>query len=100
MSLLEAAGCTPEDVSVLYLAGGFGSHLNIHSAVRVGLIPAPFENKVRVIGNAAIDGAARLLMNINLREDISAMQNCATHVRLDGNPAFADLYVESMLFDA
>lgn len=100
MSLLEAAGCTPEDVSVLYLAGGFGSHLNMRSAVRIGLIPSAFENKVRVIGNAAIDGAARLLMNTSLRENISAMQHCAMHVRLDGNPTFADLYVESMLFDA
>lgn len=100
LSLLDAAGCTPEDVSALYLAGGFGSHLNIRSAVRIGLIPAAFENKVRVIGNAAIDGAARLLLDTSLRESISAMQHCAKHIRLDGNPVFADLYIESMLFDA
>lgn len=100
MSLLDAAHCDPDEVSTLYLAGGFGSHLNIRSAVRIGLIPAAFERKVKVIGNAALDGAAHLLMDTTQREQIAAMQRCANHVRLDGNPAFADLYVESMLFDA
>lgn len=100
MSLLDASHCGPDEVSTLYLAGGFGSHLNIRSAVRVGLIPAAFERKVRVIGNAALDGAAHLLMDMTQREHIAAMQRRATHVRLDGNPAFADLYIESMLFDA
>ncbi|MBQ7137998.1 MAG: DUF4445 domain-containing protein [Clostridia bacterium] len=99
MSLLDAAHCDPDEVSTLYLAGGFGSHLNIRSAVRIGLIPAAFERKVKVIGNAALDGAASLLMDTTQRVQIAAMQRCATHVRLDGNPAFADLYVESMLFD-
>lgn len=100
MSLLEAANCTPDDVSSLYLAGGFGSHLNIRSAVRIGMIPSAFAEKVHVIGNAALDGAAMLLMDTSLRARIADMQARAAHVRLDGNPAFADLYVESMMFDA
>lgn len=100
MTLLEAAHCSPDEVSTLYLAGGFGSHLNIRSAVRIGLIPAAFADKVKVIGNAALDGAAQLLLNTTLRASIAAMRECTTHVRLDGNPAFADLYVESMMFDA
>lgn len=100
MSLLKAADCSPDDVATLYLAGGFGSHLNIRSAARVGLIPTVFTEKIRVIGNAALDGAAHLLMDMTQREHITAMQRCATHVRLDGNPAFADLYIKSMLFDA
>ena len=58
MSLLKAAHCSADDVSALYLAGGFGSHLNIRSAVRIGLIPSAFADKVHVIGNAALDGAA------------------------------------------
>lgn len=99
MSLLSAAHCAPAEVSVLYLAGGFGSHLNVHSAVRIGLIPAEFADKVQVIGNAALDGATRLLMDTSARERISTMQKDATHVRLDGNAAFADLYVEAMMFE-
>ncbi|MGN1368659.1 MAG: ASKHA domain-containing protein [Aristaeellaceae bacterium] len=98
MSLLSAASCPAEEVSALYLAGGFGSHLNIRSAVRIGLIPAELAARVQVIGNAALDGAAMLLMNTNLRSRMDDMAASAHHVRLDGNPEFADLYIESMLF--
>lgn len=100
MCLLETAHCSPDDVRTLYLAGGFGSHLNIRSAVRIGLIPEALADKVRVIGNAALDGAAQLLMNTTLRDRITAIQRQAVHVRLDGNPAFAELYIESMLFES
>lgn len=100
MSLLSAAQCSAEDVSALYLAGGFGSHLNIRSAVRIGLIPSDLASKVQVIGNAALDGAAMLLMDTTARERIADMTRTAQHVRLDGNPEFADLYVEAMMFEA
>lgn len=98
MSLLSAANCPADKVTALYLAGGFGSHLNIRSAIRVGLIPAELEQRVRVIGNAALDGAAMLLMDTTLRQRVDAMAACATHVRLDGNADFAQRYVEAMLF--
>ena len=99
MSLLKAANCGLSEVKTLHLAGGFGSHLNIRSAVRIGLIPAALADQVRVIGNAALDGAAHLLMNTNARSRISAIENTVQHVRLDGNPTFSTLYIESMLFD-
>lgn len=99
MSLLSAAHCSAEEVNVLYLAGGFGSHLNIRSAVRIGLIPEGFANKVQVIGNAALDGAAMLLMDTTARQRIADMTRTAEHIRLDGNPEFADLYIEAMMFN-
>lgn len=100
MSLLSAAGCAPDEVATLYLAGGFGSHLNIRSAVRIGLIPEELADRVCVIGNAALDGAAMLLMDTSARDLIADMGRTVQHVRLDGNPEFADLYVEAMMFDA
>lgn len=98
MSLLSAAGCPAENVTKMYLAGGFGSHLNLRSAVKIGLIPAALANKVQVIGNAALDGAAQLLLDTGKRQTLSGMQALARHVRLDGNPEFANRYVEAMLF--
>ena len=98
MSLLSAAGCAAADVTRVYLAGGFGSHLNLQSAVRIGLIPAELAEKVKVIGNAALDGSALLLMDTEKRGRVSGMRALARHVRLDGNPEFANRYIEAMLF--
>ena len=100
MSLLQAAKCSPKDVSTVYLAGGFGSHLNLRSAVRIGLIPAELAEKVHVIGNAALDGAAMLLMNTSAREKLCVLRSLTHHVRLDGNPEFAERYIEAMMFEA
>ena len=98
MSMLSAAACTPEEVHSLYLAGGFGSHMNIRSAVRIGLIPQELADKVHVIGNAALDGAAMLLMDTSARQQLSTMRCIAKHVRLDGNPEFSQRYIDAMLF--
>ena len=98
-SLLSAAHCDPSDVQTLYIAGGFGSHLNLRSAVRIGLIPAELADRVRVIGNAALDGAAMLLMDTEKRNCLAALRAKTIHVRLDGNPDFAARYVDAMLFE-
>lgn len=98
MSLLQAAKCSLREINAVYLAGGFGSHLNMQSAARIGLIPADLADRVRVIGNAALDGAAILLTDTNARERMMTMKDAAHHVRLDGNPFFASQYIESMLF--
>lgn len=39
LTLLESAGLDPEDVAILYIAGGFGNYLNKKSAARIGLLP-------------------------------------------------------------
>ena len=98
-SLLHAASCPEEEVAALHLAGGFGSHLRIASAGRIGLIPPSLSGRVRVCGNAALDGAAMLLMDVRLQARAEAIRRQAQHVRLDGNAFFSQRYVEAMLFD-
>ena len=97
-ALLHSAGCREQDVSAVHVAGGFGSHLNIGSAAAIGLISPGLAPRVRVIGNAALDGAAMLLMDASLRQKLRTLAAQAKHVRLDGNPFFRDRYVEEMLF--
>ena len=99
-SLLHAAGCPEEEVAAVYLAGGFGSHLNLASAARIGLFSPALADRVQVIGNAALQGAAMLLTDCSLRAQTAAMQQMARHVRLDGNAYFSGRYVEAMLFGA
>jgi hypothetical protein len=50
-------------LSVFYLAGGFGRHLNVEAATRIGLIPAIPPSRMVQIGNAAIEGATIALLS-------------------------------------
>ena len=97
-TLLETAGVEPEQIETFYIAGGFGSHLNVASAVRIGLIPEPLAQKVTVIGNASLSGAADLLRNRCLAPEAEQIAGAATHVNLGGNPLFNEHYMEQMLF--
>ncbi len=96
--VLDAAGTNIDEVSCLYIAGGFGSHLNVDSAVAIGLIPAELRDRVQVIGNAALDGALRLLMDKNRIPETQAIAESASHIKLGGNAKFSEHYFEQMMF--
>lgn len=97
--LLRAAHCPESQVQRVCLAGGFGSHLRIDRAARIGLIPPGLADRVEVIGNAALDGAAHLLMNMSSRQRLDSLASCTTHVSLDGDPFFTLQFAEAMLFE-
>lgn len=97
-TLLETAGVSEAEITTLYIAGGFGSHLNVASAAAIGLIPPSLQNRVQVIGNGSLTGAAAILLS---REQIAAARRLAaesTHINLGGNPRFNEHYMAQMLF--
>ena len=95
---LEAADTTFDEIETFYIAGGFGSHLNTKSAAAIGLIPEELEPKVKVIGNAALSGAIRLLLHTPSIDDAQRIAASAVHVNLGGNPKFNERYMEKMFF--
>ena len=97
-TLLEVSGTTCDQIETLYIAGGFGSHLNIESAVKIGLIPEELEEKVQVIGNAALAGASQLLLDSRKLETVRTIAAKSKHWNLGGNPKFNENYMNAMLF--
>ena len=97
-TLMESAGTSCDDIATLYIAGGFGSHLNVASAAAIGLIPAELADKVKVIGNASLSGSVRLLLNRESLKDAAAIAKNSSHVNLGGNPRFNEHYMEQMFF--
>ena len=55
--LMNTFGCQPKEIDTVYLAGGFGTQLSVKDAVETGIIPLNFEEKVKNIGNGALQGA-------------------------------------------
>ncbi len=98
MTLLHTAGIFTDNIQQFYLAGGFGSYLNIASAKRVGLIPPIPDSRIRVIGNAALRGAALLLLDQGRMEEAHAIVRSAIPVELSTNPDFTEEFVKRMQF--
>ena len=96
--MLEQSGTKADEVTEFKIAGGFGSHLNIASAVKIGLIPEELESNAHAVGNAALEGASMLLLNRSLTAVCGSIASKARHVDLGGNPRFNERYIENMMF--
>lgn len=97
-TLLEEAKVSEEEIDTLFIAGGFGSHLNVASAAAIGLIPPNLQKKVRVLGNAALSGAAKILLDKQEMARAEKTAQCARHVNLGGSSRFNQHFMEAMLF--
>lgn len=97
---LSDYGVRASEVEVFYLAGGFGRHLSVESAQRIGLIPTLPAERVRQVGNAALEGACLALLSRSKREELEQLVRRATHCRLEAHPRFFDHFVEGCQFGA
>src|SRR5262249_15297581 len=85
-------GASFDDVDVFYLAGGFGRHLKIDAARRIGLIPNLPDSKIVQVGNAAIEGACMALLSKTKREELEQLVKRVTHCRLETHERFFDFF--------
>jgi len=96
--LLKKLGLSYEELDEVYLAGGFGYHLDIEKAVMIGLLPEALMNKVKVVGNASLSGA---IMSLSDSETIKKMQDIissAEEVHLSNEDDFNDLFINYLSF--
>lgn len=96
--LLKTAGLNEKDIRRFIICGGFGAAADLTSAVRIGLFPASFLPVAECAGNAALDGACRLLTDPDMSAEHTTIADIARHVDLGGDPEFNDLFIEHMIF--
>ncbi len=83
------------DIQELYIAGGFGNYINLKHVSAIGMIELP-ENKIRKMGNTALIGAKIFLFS--KPEIVDNILAKTTHINLESNPEFQDVFVDKMLF--
>jgi uncharacterized 2Fe-2S/4Fe-4S cluster protein (DUF4445 family) len=98
LTVFDRYGVQFGDVDVFYLAGGFGRHLDVTAAKRIGLIPNIPDSKFISIGNAAIEGASIALLSASRRAELEHIVKRVEHCRLETHPRFFDFFVEGCQF--
>ena len=99
LTLIESQGLTAKDVPTLYIAGGFGNYLNVHSASRIGLLPTELARNSKAVGNSALAGASMMLLNIDTRNSAYELVNTAELLELSANQIFSEYYMSGMMLD-
>jgi uncharacterized 2Fe-2S/4Fe-4S cluster protein (DUF4445 family) len=75
-TLLETAGIRADEISRVYLAGGFGMHLDVPNAIAIGLLPGFTPEQVRVVGNTSLAGLLALIDRTTLAEMEALREQC------------------------
>ncbi len=94
-ALLEEAGIKATDLRAVYVAGGFGYHLNPANAMAVGLLPDVDPAKVQIIGNASLGGASLLLLRA-ADPILAAIRAKTRAVELNQVSSFSDLFTDCL----
>ena len=89
--LLEASGVSPEQLEHIYLAGGFGEHLNLESAITIGLYPDLPREKFVAAGNTSLAGARRLLMDRDGFDHVARILDQLYYLEFAMQPNFLEL---------
>jgi uncharacterized 2Fe-2S/4Fe-4S cluster protein (DUF4445 family) len=92
--LLEQAGLRMDALECLYLAGAFGTYLNLPSAIQLGMLPEIELERTQQIGNAAGEGARHLLLSKDKRLEIAGILDRVEYIELTTHPGFTDLYMK------
>jgi uncharacterized 2Fe-2S/4Fe-4S cluster protein (DUF4445 family) len=86
---------TPE----VFIAGGFGTAINLESAKGIGLLPKAYCDNAKAVGNAALAGTTMVLLSEKYRAKAEKIQAKVQILDLSTDPVFQDEYVENMIFD-
>lgn len=95
--LLETAGIRAAELGRVYLAGGFGMHLNVAHAIAIGLLPGFREEQVHVVGNTSLAGALLALVDRTTLDEMENLRSQVEVIELNLADGFADRYVEHLM---
>ena len=97
-TLCLRAGIAPDELDRVYLAGGLGYYVNVSSAVRIGLLPAGFQMRTESVGNAALGGCVRALLNPDAIDRMQAEATRTHTLELGTDPVWNEAFMEHMMF--
>lgn len=96
--VMRKFGIGPEDVDRLYLAGGFANYVNVSNAVDIGFLAPVPEERIKKLGNAAVQGAREILLSKEKRKMVESLVKNIEHIELETTPDFFEVFVEGCQF--
>jgi uncharacterized 2Fe-2S/4Fe-4S cluster protein (DUF4445 family) len=94
--LMDRLAIGPEQIHRVYIAGGFGSYINLGNVVRTGMLGCD-PGRMRQMGNTALIGAKMFLFGDG--SGAASILKKTSHVNLESESRFQDLFIKNLEFD-
>jgi uncharacterized 2Fe-2S/4Fe-4S cluster protein (DUF4445 family) len=95
-TLLSATGIRAAEIGRVYLAGGFGIHVDVPHAIAIGLLPGFRAEQVRVVENTSLAGALLTLLDSCGLEKMETLRSRIEVIKLNLQPGFEDCYIDHL----
>jgi uncharacterized 2Fe-2S/4Fe-4S cluster protein (DUF4445 family) len=96
LTLLDEIGLKVGDIERIILAGGFGSYVELSSAITIGLLPEIDPDRVIYLGNGSLLGCRINCLTNSLRRDVTRVVNMMTNFELASTPSYMDHYMGAL----
>jgi len=94
-SLVKNVGTDIRNISRIYIAGGFGSFIDLENAVSIGLFPDVPRSNYTYLGNASLEGAKYALISSSFRARVAKVFKRMTYLDLGSDPTFFEEYMSA-----
>ena len=82
----------------IFIAGGFGTSLDIDSAIKIGLLPDLKRERFIFVGNSALAGARHMLLSEQAEKLSADIARKVTYFELSVDPGYMDEYMAALFF--
>lgn len=96
VQLLVYAGLKADDLQTLWICGSFGRHLDLNSAMRVGLLPTVDHQRVSLLANAGLRGCEQLLLDPAAQDLLNTIAGRARVVNLGGVFDYEERFIDNL----
>jgi uncharacterized 2Fe-2S/4Fe-4S cluster protein (DUF4445 family) len=94
--MLAKIGMDIENITRIYIAGGFGRYLDMTDAVTIGLIPDMPISRFKFIGNSSLTGSYMTLVSRRHRLKQCELAGKITYIDLSVESGYMDQYTAAM----
>ena len=98
-TLLLRYGAEKDQISKVYLAGGFGCKLDKDKAIAIGMLPEEFRDRIEPVGNSSLSGVVHYLKDEEGENILRELVDRSLEINLSADKDFNEFYLDHMMFE-
>lgn len=97
-SLLRHVSLDFNSIKKIFIAGGFGTSLNIKNSIKIGLLPKLDESKFIFVGNSSLSGSREMILSFDAFSKACEIARKMTYLELSAESSYMDEYMAALFF--
>jgi uncharacterized 2Fe-2S/4Fe-4S cluster protein (DUF4445 family) len=96
--LVKHMGLTFGQIKKIFIAGGFGTYIDVANAINIGLLPDLDKSRFIFVGNSSLAGARSILLSYEAMKKVNEIAKKITYFELSVDPGYMDEYIAALFF--